>query len=100
MMKGLYKMKRKIVIGTRGSILAMAQSEMIKKMLENNFPELEFEIKKIVTSGDTDLATCSNVKCGKVCWVLSFPTRLFCKENAPMTLPDFSLPSQKILWIW
>ena len=32
--------------------------------------------------------------------VLSFPTRLFCKENAPMTLPDFSLPSQKILWIW
>lgn len=29
-MKGLYKMKRKIVIGTRGSILAMAQSEMIK----------------------------------------------------------------------
>lgn len=57
MMKGLYKMKRKIVIGTRGSILAMAQSEMIKKMLENNFPELEFEIKKIVTSGDTDLVS-------------------------------------------
>lgn len=45
-------------------------------------------------------STCSNVKCGKVCWVLSFPTRLFCKENAPMTLLDFSLPSQKILWIW
>lgn len=35
----------------------MAQSEMIKKMLENNFPELEFEIKKIVTSGDTDLVS-------------------------------------------
>ena len=50
-------MKKKIVIGTRGSILAMAQSEMIKKMLENNFPELEFEIKKIVTSGDTDLVS-------------------------------------------
>ncbi len=26
-------------------------------MLENNFPELEFEIKKIVTSGDTDLVS-------------------------------------------
>ena len=50
-------MKKKIVIGSRGSILAMAQSEMIKKMLENNFPELEFEIKKIVTSGDTDLVS-------------------------------------------
>lgn len=41
-------MKKKIVIGSRGSILAMAQSEMIKKMLENNFPELEFEIKKLL----------------------------------------------------
>ena len=50
-------MAKKIVIGSRGSILAMAQSEMIKKRLETNFPEIEFEIKKIVTSGDTDLVS-------------------------------------------
>lgn len=50
-------MRKKIVIGSRGSILAMAQSEMVKKMLEKNFPEIEFEIKKIVTSGDTDLVS-------------------------------------------
>lgn len=50
-------MAKKIVIGSRGSILAMAQSEMIKKRLESNFPEIEFEIKKIVTSGDTDLVS-------------------------------------------
>ncbi len=50
-------MKKKIVIGSRGSILALAQSEMIKKRLEDNFPELEFEIKKIVTSGDKDLVS-------------------------------------------
>lgn len=50
-------MAKKIVIGSRGSILAMAQSEMIKKRLEANFPEIEFEIKKIVTSGDTDLVS-------------------------------------------
>lgn len=50
-------MKKKIIIGSRGSILALAQSEMIKKRLEENFPELEFEIKKIVTSGDKDLVS-------------------------------------------
>lgn len=50
-------MKKKIVIGSRGSVLALAQSEMIKKRLENNFPDLEFEIKKIVTSGDKDLVS-------------------------------------------
>ncbi len=50
-------MKEKIVIGSRGSILALAQSEMIKKRLEKNFPELKFEIKVIVTSGDKDLVS-------------------------------------------
>lgn len=50
-------MKKKIVIGSRGSLLALAQSEMIKKRLEDNFPEIEFEIKKIVTSGDKDLVS-------------------------------------------
>lgn len=50
-------MKKKVIIGSRGSILALAQSEMIKKMLEKKFPELEFEIKKIVTSGDKDLVS-------------------------------------------
>lgn len=48
-------MKKKIVIGSRGSILALAQSEIVKQQLEKNFSEYEFEIKKIVTSGDKDL---------------------------------------------
>ncbi|WP_294093689.1 hydroxymethylbilane synthase [uncultured Cetobacterium sp.] len=50
-------MKEKIVIGSRGSILALAQSEMIKGRLEKNYPELKFEIKVIVTSGDKDLVS-------------------------------------------
>lgn len=50
-------MNKKIIIGSRGSILALAQSEMIKKKLEENFPDIEFEIKKIVTSGDKDLVS-------------------------------------------
>ncbi|MGL6114425.1 MAG: hydroxymethylbilane synthase, partial [Cetobacterium sp.] len=33
-------MKKKIIIGSRGSILALAQSEMIKEKLEKIFPEL------------------------------------------------------------
>ncbi|MGL4867202.1 MAG: hydroxymethylbilane synthase, partial [Cetobacterium sp.] len=50
-------MKKKVVIGSRGSILALAQSEMIKAKLEKIHPELLFEIKVIVTSGDKDLVS-------------------------------------------
>lgn len=48
---------KKIVIGTRGSLLALAQTNMIKEKLEKNFPDIEFVIKKIVTSGDKDLVS-------------------------------------------
>ncbi|WP_297598635.1 hydroxymethylbilane synthase [uncultured Cetobacterium sp.] len=50
-------MKNKIVIGSRGSILALAQSKMIMGRLKNNFPEIDFEVKVIVTSGDKDLVS-------------------------------------------
>ena len=50
-------MKNKVVIGSRGSILALAQSKMIMGRLKNNFPEIDFEIKVIVTSGDKDLVS-------------------------------------------
>ena len=48
-------MKKNIVIGTRGSILALAQANLVKNSLEANYPDLTFEIKEIVTSGDKDL---------------------------------------------
>ena len=47
-------MEKKIIIGTRGSILAVAQAETVKNMLLEKFPDLEIELKKIVTSGDKD----------------------------------------------
>ncbi|MEG0068432.1 hydroxymethylbilane synthase [Cetobacterium sp.] len=50
-------MKNRVVIGSRGSILALAQSKMIMGRLKNNFPEIDFEIKVIVTSGDKDLVS-------------------------------------------
>ena len=36
-------------------------------------------------------------ECGKVCWALFFPTRLFCNGNAPKIFPDFSLPFQGLM---
>ena len=48
-------MKKHVVIGSRGSILALAQTNLVKNSLEANYPDLTFEIKEIVTSGDKDL---------------------------------------------
>lgn len=48
-------MKKNIIIGSRGSILALAQAEEVKKNLSSFYPEYNFEIKTITTSGDKDL---------------------------------------------
>lgn len=45
-------MTRKYVIGTRGSDLALWQANTVKAALEANFPEEQFEIKIIHTTGD------------------------------------------------
>ena len=50
-------MQKKLIIGTRASILAVAQAELTKKMLLESCDNLEVEIKKIVTSGDKDQRT-------------------------------------------
>lgn len=50
-------LKRKVVIGTRASILAVAQAEFVKKILEEKNPNLDIELKKIITSGDKDQRT-------------------------------------------
>jgi len=43
---------RRIVIGTRGSNLAMIQARMVKDALQAALPEREFALKKIKTTGD------------------------------------------------
>ncbi|MGL4980624.1 MAG: hydroxymethylbilane synthase, partial [Fusobacteriaceae bacterium] len=50
-------MRKKIVLGSRGSLLALAQSEKIKEQLQKLNPELNIEIKVIMTSGDKDLVS-------------------------------------------
>lgn len=50
-------MRKKIILGSRGSLLALAQSEKVKEQLQELNPELDIEIKVIVTSGDKDLVS-------------------------------------------
>ena len=45
-------MKRKIIIGSRGSELALWQANFIKKQLQKNHRNITVEIKVIKTSGD------------------------------------------------
>lgn len=43
---------KKIIIGTRGSRLALAQAGEVKTELEKFYPQFQFEIKKIKTTSD------------------------------------------------
>ena len=45
-------MKKKIVIGTRGSQLALWQANWVKSEIEKRHPELEVSLEKIKTTGD------------------------------------------------
>jgi hydroxymethylbilane synthase len=45
-------MNRPIILGTRGSALALAQVELLKTALFGAFPDLQIGVKKITTSGD------------------------------------------------
>jgi len=50
-------MKNQIVIGSRGSKLAIIQAESISARLKNQYPGMQIEIKIIVTHGDRDKVT-------------------------------------------
>jgi hydroxymethylbilane synthase len=51
------KLKRKYIIGSRGSRLALWQTEYVKNQLENRFPDAEFSTLIIKTTGDAILDT-------------------------------------------
>jgi hydroxymethylbilane synthase len=50
-------MKQKLIIATRGSKLALRQSEIVKQLLVAQFPGLEVEFLIVTTQGDTDQKT-------------------------------------------
>ena len=45
-------MNKTFIIGTRGSKLALFQSNLVKELLEKNYPQYNFVLKKIKTKGD------------------------------------------------
>ena len=47
--------KEKIVLGTRGSALALAQADLTMAALQSVYPDLEIEVVKFTTSGDKKL---------------------------------------------
>lgn len=49
--------KKKIIVGTRGSKLALAQTQIILEILHSFFPEFIFQTKIIKTSGDKQIYT-------------------------------------------
>lgn len=50
--KSEYNSPAKIIIGTRGSPLALAQTHMVRDLILEHAPQTEIEIKVITTSGD------------------------------------------------
>ena len=50
-------MLNKIIIGTRASLLALAQTKLVAGMIREKFPHIDVEWKEIVTTGDVDLRT-------------------------------------------
>lgn len=50
-------LKRHILLGSRGSILALAQTNWVKKQLQQYYPQLTFSIQIIETQGDKDLTS-------------------------------------------
>jgi hydroxymethylbilane synthase len=50
-------MKQKLIIATRGSKLALRQSEIVRQLLVAQFPGLEVEFLIVTTQGDTDQKT-------------------------------------------
>ena len=66
--------ERPIIIATRGSALALAQSNMIAAQGRAAFPELQFELKIIKTTGDK-MQTASLAKAAQ-----GLPKGLFTKE--------------------
>jgi hydroxymethylbilane synthase len=50
-------MRTKLIIGSRGSKLALIQTESVAAAIKEKYPQLEIVINKIATSGDRDRVT-------------------------------------------
>ncbi|OGR05329.1 MAG: hydroxymethylbilane synthase, partial [Deltaproteobacteria bacterium RIFOXYD12_FULL_50_9] len=90
-------MRKHIKIGTRGSLLALAQSTMIKKQIEAQHPGIVVELVKIITKGDKILDVPLAMVGGKGLFVKEIEEALLANEvdlavhsmkDVPSELPD------------
>ncbi|HDY88925.1 MAG TPA: hydroxymethylbilane synthase, partial [bacterium] len=74
-------MGKKVILGTRGSKLAMIQTEEVKKILFDEFQDdLKVEIKVIKTEGDKDKDSPLSSFEGRGAFVRSLENALLAKE--------------------
>lgn len=88
---------RKFTIGTRGSKLALWQSNYIKNLIENKYPDVRIDLNIIKTQGDKILDTPLSKIGGKGLFVKEIENALLDKtadlavhsmKDVPMDLPD------------
>ena len=53
-----------VIIGTRGSKLALAQAEYVKNRLQKHYPQNSYELKIISTKGDREQKKALDTPCG------------------------------------
>lgn len=73
-------MKRDFIIGSRGSALALWQTEFVKESLQKKFPETRFETRIIKTTGDAILDTALSKIGDKGLFTKQIETALLNKE--------------------
>lgn len=88
---------KKFIIGTRGSKLALWQSNYIKSLIENRYPDVRIELNIIKTQGDKILDTPLSKIGGKGLFVKEIENALLDEtadfavhsmKDVPMELPD------------
>lgn len=88
---------KKIIIGTRGSKLALAQTNQVMSQLQAAYPELTFQIKIINTQGDAGANSCLPLQEGYGFFVKEIEDALLSNDidiaihslkDMPAVLPD------------
>ena len=94
-------MNKTFIIGTRGSKLALFQSNLVKELLEKNYPKYNFVLKKIKTKGDILIDKALDRKIDKGFFVNEIQKMLINEEIhiAVHSLKDLPVESNKNLLI-
>ena len=94
-------MNKTFIIGTRGSKLALFQSNLVKELLEKNYPKYNFVLKKIKTKGDILIDKALDRKIDKGFFVNEIQKMLINEEIhiAVHSLKDLPLESNENLLI-